>query len=64
MFKALRKTNETKKRAPLPKGFKAAAPIKSKKLRKLLTGPDITTSGGLHTFSDGQPLLDQQRSRR
>ena len=33
----------------LPKGFKPAAPIKNKKLRALLSGPDLTTSGGAHT---------------
>jgi len=44
----------------LPKGFEAAPPIKNEKLRELLEGPDITTSGGIHLVSDGQPLLKRQ----
>jgi hypothetical protein len=39
----------------LPKGFKAAAPIKNRKLRDLLTGPDITTSGGARTVEIKRP---------
>ncbi len=41
----------------LPKGFKAAPPITNPKLRELLLGPDITTSGGTHTVVDGRPIL-------
>ena len=41
----------------LPKGLKAAAPIRNRKLRELLMGPDITTSGGTHTVSNGKPVL-------
>jgi hypothetical protein len=39
----------------LPKGFKAAAPIKNRKLRDLLTGPDITTSGGARSVEIKRP---------
>jgi len=39
----------------LPKGFKAAAPITNPKLRELLTGPDITTSGGVRTVEIKRP---------
>jgi hypothetical protein len=48
----------------LPKGFEAASPIKNKKLMELLSGPDITTSGGTHTVVDGQPLLGSQPVHR
>jgi len=54
-----------KKKTPLPKGFKAASPIKNKKLRELVMGPDITISGGFNTISsDGQPLLKRQSAQR
>lgn len=42
---------------PLPKGLKAAAPIKNKRLLKSLKGKDITISGGTRSVVNGQPLL-------
>ena len=51
-----------KKMAHLPKGFKAASPIKNKRLRELVMGPDITTSGGFNTKSAGLPLVKRQRA--
>lgn len=51
------KKSPRKKKVRLPKGFKAAPPIKNKRLRELVMGPDITTSGGLNTTSEGQPIL-------
>ena len=54
------KANRPLKTRALPKGFKAAPPIKNKLLRELLSGPDVTTSGGTHTVANGQPLLNGQ----
>ena len=39
----------------LPKGVKLAAPPRSAARRQLLSGPDITTSGGCRTVH-GQPI--------
>jgi hypothetical protein len=45
----------------LPKGFEAASAVKNDKLRELLQGPDVTTSGGVHLVgADGHPLLGRQ----
>jgi hypothetical protein len=39
--------------ASLPKGVKVVAPPKSAFIRDLLTGRDISTSGGNHTTHSG-----------
>jgi len=59
--KATRRT--TSKAKPLPKGFKAAAPVKNKALRDLLSGPDVA-SGGAHAVVEGRALLNGQASHR
>lgn len=52
--KRLLMRNPTRKKselrvAQLPRGLKPVAPPKSRKLRRLMEGEDITTSGGCHT---------------
>lgn len=46
----------------LPAGLEAAPPIDNPKLRQLLDGPDITTSGGVHLVAEGRPLASGQRA--
>jgi hypothetical protein len=53
-----------RKKKSLPKGFKAAPPIKNKKLRNLIMGRDITGNGGTNTVSDGHRLLGRQPAHR
>ena len=55
-----------KKKVPLPKGFKAAPPIKNKKLRELVmqatsrSAVGLTRrSGGFRLLSDSQPIVDR-----
>ena len=64
LLNRLRGNNPSEKLRPLPKGFKAVPPIKDKRLRELVMGPDITTSGGTNTISDGHPLLNRQHVHR
>jgi hypothetical protein len=48
---------KSKKSRTLPKGLKHAAPIKNPTLLRLLRGPDMTASGGMHTVTEtGSPL--------
>jgi hypothetical protein len=57
-MKVVRRLISRSSKRPLPKGLKAAAPIKNKKLLKMLRDEDITTSGGACSVMNGQPLLD------
>ena len=48
---------KTRRPAALPRGVKPAPPIRNAKLRALLSGPDITVSGGLNTLMHGEPVM-------
>ena len=50
-----RKPAQVNSATGLPKGVKLASPPRSAARRELLSGPDITTSGGCRTVH-GQPI--------